>query len=242
MDATNSIEKQGNNPSALLQIAVEKGADVEKLEKLMELQERWDANEARKAFFAAMAAFQGDAPAIDRGKHVKGRDGRVMYSYAPLEAILDTIRPCERKHGFMHAWDQDDLDGGGVRIICKISHTGGHTETSTVTIPQTKGMNTSAAQDRGIIVTYGQRRSLLNAYGLATGGEDRDGAAMDAEPSTVTPEQVAHLKAAIKASKTVEAQLLKWAGCNKLDEFPAGKYNEAMDVMRMRESQKGGAK
>lgn len=239
MDATNSIEKQGNNPSALLQIAVEKGADVEKLEKLMELQERWDANEARKAFFTAMAAFQGDAPAIDRGKSVKDRNGRIMYSYAPLEAVLDAIRPAERAHGFMHSWNQEDLDGGGVRILCKISHTSGHTETSSVTIPPTTGMNTNAAQDRGIIVTYGQRRSLLNAYGLATGGEDRDGA--DPEPSTVTPQQAAHLKAAIKSSKTEEAHLLKWAGCLILADFPAGKYNEAMDVMRLRENQKGGA-
>ena len=36
-------------PAALLAMAVQQGADLDKLERLMALQERWEANEARKA-------------------------------------------------------------------------------------------------------------------------------------------------------------------------------------------------
>src|SRR5690606_38108613 len=43
-------------PSDMLMMAVQKGADMAQLEKLMELQERWQANQARKAFDEAIAA------------------------------------------------------------------------------------------------------------------------------------------------------------------------------------------
>ena len=45
-------------PMAMLQVAVEKGASVEQLERLMALQERWEANEAKKEFVAAMTRFK----------------------------------------------------------------------------------------------------------------------------------------------------------------------------------------
>ena len=43
-------------PSHLLQMAVQQGADLDKLERLMALQERWEATEARKAYDTAFAA------------------------------------------------------------------------------------------------------------------------------------------------------------------------------------------
>ena len=51
-------------PNQLLAMAVEQGADVDKLEKLLQLQERWEANEAKKAFVAAMNAFKANPPEI----------------------------------------------------------------------------------------------------------------------------------------------------------------------------------
>ena len=48
--------KQEPTPMSILAKAVEMGADVDKLTKLMDLQERWERNEAKKAFDAALAA------------------------------------------------------------------------------------------------------------------------------------------------------------------------------------------
>ncbi len=44
----NQISLQKSNPVTLLQTALEKGVDTEQLEKLMNLQERWEAKEAKK--------------------------------------------------------------------------------------------------------------------------------------------------------------------------------------------------
>ena len=56
-----ALPAQAVTPMQMLQIAVEQGADLDRLEKLMDMQERWEANEARKAFadfqFAVAAPF-----------------------------------------------------------------------------------------------------------------------------------------------------------------------------------------
>ena len=75
------------DPSTLLVRAVDQGLDVDQLGKLMELQERWESNQARKAFNVAMATFQSLVPRITKAKTVEFRSksgGRVNYSYAAI--------------------------------------------------------------------------------------------------------------------------------------------------------------
>lgn len=76
-------------PMQLLQIATEKGADVAQLERLMDLQLKWEANEARKAFVEAKAAFYKDAPEITKNKHVgftsRRTGGDTDYWHATLD-------------------------------------------------------------------------------------------------------------------------------------------------------------
>ena len=61
-------------PATMLQTALERGASMEQLEKLLELQERWERNEARKAFHDAMAGFKANPPEIEKDRHVKFLD------------------------------------------------------------------------------------------------------------------------------------------------------------------------
>ena len=44
-------------PADLLRMAVEQGADLDRLERLMALQERWEAGESKKKCAVAFAAF-----------------------------------------------------------------------------------------------------------------------------------------------------------------------------------------
>ena len=57
----------------LLRIAVERGAPVEQLEKLVDLHERMEQRQAARDFSAAFAAFQAECPSI-----VKNREGKVV--------------------------------------------------------------------------------------------------------------------------------------------------------------------
>ena len=225
------IAAPDGSPLALVMQAAATGATPEQIGQWMDLQERWGANEARKAYFTAMGRFQGECPAIPRTKTVQGRTGGLLYKYAPLEKILDVIRATEAACGFMHTWDQDDLENGGVRVTCRISHIAGHSETSTVTIPATTGMNTSKAQDKGIISSYGKRYSLLNAYGLATGGEDADGAAPSEPVQTITASQIATLKKALEDKGRDLKGACTYAKVDKPEQITVDKYEELLDMM-----------
>ncbi|MDO8534376.1 MAG: ERF family protein, partial [Xanthobacteraceae bacterium] len=93
-------------PMQMLQIAVEQGADLDKLQKLMDLQERWEANEARKAYVAAINAFKAEPPAIQRNRHVRyetrGSSKDTEYDHATLDNVVAAIGPGLSKHGLSH--------------------------------------------------------------------------------------------------------------------------------------------
>ena len=54
----NEIQTINSSPAQLLQVAVEKGADIPMMEKLMDMQDRWNATQAKTAFYAAFTGFQ----------------------------------------------------------------------------------------------------------------------------------------------------------------------------------------
>ena len=63
---------QAATPMDMIDRAVSSGASVEALEKLMVLQERWEANQGRKAFNQAIAAASGDRINADQFVVVQG--------------------------------------------------------------------------------------------------------------------------------------------------------------------------
>ena len=83
-------------PLGILQIAVQQGADVDKLAKLLELQERWQTNEARQAYNAAMAKFKRRPPQITKNKHVKFDD--TEYDHPTLDHVV-RLRDQNRENG-----------------------------------------------------------------------------------------------------------------------------------------------
>ena len=58
----NDAQLTVTQPTSLIERAIEQGANIETLEKLMALQERFEANRARKLFFEEFTAFQADCP------------------------------------------------------------------------------------------------------------------------------------------------------------------------------------
>lgn len=169
-------------PAQMLQTAVEQGADLDKLEKLMGLHERWEANEARKAFVVAMTAFKENPPTITRDRHVsfETSKGTVDYKHASLDQVSASIGKALSEHGISHDWDIEQLDGGLIKVTCVLTHSMGHTKgVSLQSSPdQTGGKNN--IQAIASAVTYLQRYTLLSATGMAAQDQDDDG--QTAEP------------------------------------------------------------
>lgn len=160
-------------PATLLQMAVAQGADLDRLEKLMALQERWEANEARKAFVEAMVSFKaGEDLQIGKNKHVKfeSRGGFTEYDHAELSDCVAVILPALARHGISHSWTfrQDEK---GCTVGCVLTHRLGH---SSEPVTMTAGADDSGGKNKIQAIsstkTYLERYTLLAATGLATGG------------------------------------------------------------------------
>jgi len=165
-------------PAALLELAVRSGASMETLERMMALQERWEANEARKAFTLAMTEFKCEPLDIFKKKNVgyKTKEGDfVGYKHAELADVADVVVPALARHGLSHRWDIKQGDGR-ITVTCTVTHKAGHSESVTMDAAPDNSGKKNAIQQVASSVTYCQRYTLLAITGLATkDGSDDDG-------------------------------------------------------------------
>jgi hypothetical protein len=170
---TERKEIQAPTPMAMIQLAIQQNADIDKLAKLMDLQERWEANEARKAFVFAMNKFKENPPEIRKNKHVAF--GQTEYDHATLDHVTDAIAQRLSAYGFSHRWDVEQKDAK-IKVTCVLTHEAGHSERVALEAPADNSGSKNAIQAIGSAVTYLQRYTLLSATGLAAKNGDNDGA------------------------------------------------------------------
>lgn len=172
------VVQQTNGPMRLLEIAVQRGASVEELEKLMALAERHDANEARKAYVAAMAKFKQNPPTIVKNKTAKmQKDGRDLYSYgfADLAAVCGALVESLAQVGISHGWSVAQ-HGQTITVTCTLTHDRGHHESVALSANADTSGGKNSIQSIGSAVKYLERYTLLAATGIAVqDNEDDDG-------------------------------------------------------------------
>lgn len=164
------------NPAGLLSQAIEKGLGVAELEKLMGLQERWEATQARKAFFEAFTDFQSELPDLRKTKEVKFKENDVkpQYTYATIGSIARQLRDLLKKHRLSYRW-RIKTTPDTIEVTCLVSHADGHTEETTMSAGADPSGSKNAIQARGSSVQYLKRYTLEGALGLTTTETDDDG-------------------------------------------------------------------
>ena len=167
------VEKgHGVTPMSLIQLAIGQNADIDKLSKLLDLQIRFEENEAKKAFVAAMNAFKADPPEIVKNHRVAYQ--QVAYTHATLDHVCDAVTEGLSKHGISHRWKVEQ-QGGTIRVSCILTHQLGHSEETTLEGSPDASGSKNAIQAIGSTVTYLERYTLLAATGLAAKNGDNDG-------------------------------------------------------------------
>lgn len=155
-----------------LQLAIEKGMPPETIAKMMDLEERWQANMARRAFVDAMAGFKRECPAvIGKDRRADFGTGKAKYSYATTGAIVTAITPALSKFGLSLSWETQQKDKT-VTVTCHVTHAGGHRESATLTGPHDESGGKNPIQTLGSSVHYLQRYTLVSVLGLATAEMD----------------------------------------------------------------------
>lgn len=210
---------QAVTPADLLKIAVsQQDVDLDKLEKLMDLQERWQANEAKKSYIAALANFQSECPPIYKTKDAHNS------KYTPLAEIMEIIKDALHDNGLAVSWNTKQQDGM-VLVTCRVTHIDGHSEeTSMVAEPDTSGSK-NKIQSIGSTQSYLMRYTMSALLSLSTlAPEDTDGNTN----FHISDTQAADLQSALDEVGGDRTKFLNYFKVKSFEELPESKYGEAL--------------
>lgn len=208
-------------PAQMLQIAVEQNADLDKLQQLMDLQDRWEANQARKAFVEAMSGFRGACPAIDRDR--KGHNS----NYATLAGTIEQIKALLSQHQLSHSW-RTQQEGQMVTVTCTVTHSMGHSESTSLTAAPDTGPGKNSIQAIGSAVSYLQRYTLFAILGLASKDMDNDGAGAAKQEKFITSVQAKRLRDAAKFVGKDDSYICKKAQIGAVEDLHAARFEGAL--------------
>lgn len=166
--------------TAICAAAENPAVDVEKMERLLAMQEKISADQARRAYVEALHGFQAECPQIHRSGGIEVQ-GRTRSKYSPYEDMMKTVRPYMQKYGFSESFDtqtnQQDVISA---VTCTLSHIMGHSERSTFPVMPDRSGSKNDIQAIGSALSYGKRYSIGAALGLVFTDEDDDARAASA--------------------------------------------------------------
>jgi len=223
-------ETAEGSPAALMLKAMAGGMNLDKLERFMDLQEKWEANQARKAYTQAMSDFKKNPPEIEKDSHVEYRTdkGITKYNHASLGNVTAKINTALGEHGLSAAWTTEQSDKG-VSVTCKITHVLGHFEITTLTSAPDSSGGKNAIQALGSTISYLERYTILALTGLATHEMDNDA---QGEIEYVTEQQVSAITDLLNDKEISDKRLLKYLEAESVEKILACDFQKAVAAIK----------
>ncbi len=198
---------------------------IERVNQAFDFYQKVQADGARKAFDAAMAAAKAEFPQILKNRVVDftTQKGRTNYRHEDLGEIAKTIDPILGKHGLSYRFRTSAELNEPVRVTCIVSHRLGHFEENTLPGPRDDTGNKNSLQAIGSTITYLQRYTLKSALGLAASHDD-DGKSADQTADILAPitdQQQEELRSLITDTKTDITKFLTYAKAESLSDVLA---------------------
>ncbi|WP_292021817.1 ERF family protein [Maritimibacter sp. UBA3975] len=226
-------------------VVTDPSADLDKLERMLAMKERMDAQSAKVAFAQAISAARAEIPPIMKDATVdfSNKEGkRTHYQHETLAGIARVIDPILSQHGLSYRF-RTSQDGGAVEVTCIIAHADGHSEETSLRGAPDQSGNKNNFQAVGSAVTYFQRYTLKAALGLsAAADDDAQGAGPRPEdrrgPATVSPDQFVKLRDKCEEADVDPAMICERAKVPSLEQFPAADFDAVMRKLQLTIDQK----
>lgn len=218
-----------STPMAIIERAVASGASIDTISKLMDLQERWEANQARKAFNEAVSEAKAKIRPV-----VRNKTGHNSRAYADFAAIASAVDPILADLGLSYRFRTEQ--GERINVTCILSHRDGHQETTTLSGPPDASGNKNAIQAIGSTLTYLQRYSLVQMLGLAAADDD-DGRA-GGVGATLNDEQIERIQKLVLESGANVAAFLNYMKAESISDIHASKFKEAVAMLEQKKRAK----
>lgn len=244
MNAVSTVIEPASDPvqgssTAIIQVieraALNPDIDVEKMERLLAMQERIMTRNAEMAFNSAMRAAQEEMPKVLRNKN----NDQTSSKYADLEKVNEIIVPVYTKHGFSLSFGTgtSTLDGH-ILITCLVSHVEGHTRPYQCDMPLDlagiKGnQNKTPTHAHGSTMSYGRRYLTLLIFNVTLTNEDKDG---NQPGDRITDDQVTVLMDLAEEVKADRVKFLAYMKVEKLADIAAKDFNRAKTALESKRS------
>jgi hypothetical protein len=157
--------------------------DVDKMAKIQDMSERYDAGLAKKAFFAAMSEVQSEVEGVIKTK----KNAQTNSMYASLDGVIEMAKPIYTKHGFSVIFSEGKADTDGeIRILADVLHKDGHERPYHYDLAvDDKGIkgsiNKTKIHGKASSISYGRRYLMCMIWNIPT--SDNDGNGADNQPA-----------------------------------------------------------
>lgn len=229
-DVLDEKDRENAIINVIARAASDPNTDVDKLERLLAMQERVLEREAEQRFNVAMREAQEEM-----GPVLKNRKNSETHStYADLEQVSKLMDPIIYRHGFSMSFGTADCPyPNHYRVTCDVSHTGGFSKHYQADVPVDntgpKGaQNKTMTHGFGSALSYGRRYLKLLIFDVATTDDDGRGAGNGKPINKQQVETLNGLCDAVKADKIAFCRYLK---VDAIPEIPAFAYDNAVAVL-----------
>jgi hypothetical protein len=235
-------------------ITLDRRADVEKLETLMQIYQLLQAKEAELAFNAAKARILKNLASIKIVKtrsipYEMGRDKQqagmyVPYRYAPLEEIDKHLRPLLVEENMDLSYSDEPIENGGILVRGRLKHLpSGHYEDSFMPAPRDRTGGKSDVQAVGSTNSFLRRYIACNIFNIVVVGDDDDGTGGtvdDAQAKTIL-DLIEKARVGPKFLKYMKAQSVEEAGSLEaaVATIAARDYRKAISTLAQQISKAG---
>lgn len=219
--------KSDESPAEIIRLAVLGKVDLEKLEKLLVLQERWDANQAKKAFSESMVTVQKNIVLVAKTL----TNSQTHSKYASLGNIICQTKEVYTEYGFSISFYEGQTEKlEHIRICADVVHRLGHKETYHFDVPlDGKGIkgnaNMTSIHAKASSTSYAWRYLMCMIWNIPT-SDDNDGNQVAQEK--ISEEELKKIKELLVEIGAEEKRFLQYMSVGKLEDILKSDYPKAL--------------
>lgn len=228
----NELQKTENNQQTFLtlieKVVLDPNVDVEKMGKILDMQERILNKQAELEFNQAMAKAMAEIPSFEKSKKVKsfkkGETGN-QFTYASFESINKLVKPIIAKHKLFMTFMTDFQSDNHVMITAKITHESGYSQETSMRFPFDPSGSKNQIQATGSAISYGKRYTMNALLNITTHDEDDDGFSTS---KTIGEKEIIRLNDGLDKSGVKLPIICKYMDVERLSDIKVDKFNNAI--------------
>jgi ERF superfamily len=229
--------------------------DLAKLQGLMAMKERVEAQRASIAFAEAFTELQPELPTIDRNGQIiiyakadrdptsgairEGATPIQRTRYATLDDILEALRAPLGKHGFSLRFEHQNTDDNRLVTTAILRHRTGHEERATT--PPLKHDTSGSKNDVQAVgsgLSYGRRYALMAVLPIVSHApQDADDDGMKAGSVTIDADQLAYISQQLRDTSSDIAKFLDTVGAPSLEALTVKQYQAGLAQIQAKKRQ-----